>query len=68
MQVVERCKSCGSEELRWEADKGWLTHGWRYLRCRACQDLVRAEAPAWVWAMYLIAAAAAVAAWWTVMR
>jgi hypothetical protein len=66
VQVVERCRSCDSDELRWVSDPGWLTHGWRYLRCQRCQDCVRTHVPASTWIMYLIALAAALAGWWSV--
>lgn len=55
----KRCPSCGSRNLRWEADRGWFTHGTRYLRCQSCGDCADTRVPVWTWAMFGIAAAAA---------
>lgn len=59
-QVIETCRSCGSRELRWERDNGWITGAWRYLRCQRCGDAVRTAAPVALWALYAIAAGAVI--------
>ena len=42
-QIIEECRSCGSYDLEWHKDKGWLTGSVRYLRCRMCSDCIRVE-------------------------
>ena len=54
-QIVETCRSCGSRELDWRRDAGWLTRSWRWLRCRNCGDSVRLSVPPWTLALYGIA-------------
>ena len=54
------CPTCRRGWLQWEPDNGWITRPIRYLRCQSCGDCVRSELPAWGWAMYAIALAAAV--------
>jgi hypothetical protein len=56
----DACPSCGSSALQWQQDNGWVTRPVRYLRCTMCGDSVRTELPGWAWIMYLIALAAAV--------
>lgn len=62
-QIIERCKSCGSHELEWRKDSGWITRPWRYLECQLCGDAVRTAVPGWTWVMYTIALVAAVWGW-----
>jgi len=62
-QIIERCKSCGSHELRWCNDSGWITRPWRYLECEKCGDTIRTSVPGWTWVMYGIALLAAVWGW-----
>lgn len=62
-QVIEACRSCGSRDLEWQVDRGWVTGSWRWLRCKDCGDTARLIVPAWTWALYAIAAAAAIWGW-----
>ena len=62
-EVIETCRSCGSRELLWERDNGWITGPWRYLRCQRCGDAVRTVAPFGLWALYAVAAGAVIWAW-----
>jgi len=66
--TVETCRSCGSQQLQWEKDNGWLTGSVRYLRCQRCLDCVRVSGPPLLWIFLTLAAAAAVWGWWTVTR
>lgn len=59
-QIIETCRSCGSHELEWQPDNGWITRPVRYLRCKSCSDCVRTDMPGWAWALYAIALVAAV--------
>jgi len=61
--LIETCRSCGSQHLRWEQDNGWLTGSMRYLRCQNCHDCVRTIVPASTWIMFAIATVAAVWGW-----
>ena len=65
-QVIEHCRSCGSHELEWQRDFGWLTGAWRYLRCKQCGDFIRLHVPGWTLLLYVCAAIAAAASWWWV--
>ena len=62
-QIIESCKRCGSHELQWRNDNGWITRPWRYLECQKCGDTVRTSVPGWTWLMYAIALVAAVWGW-----
>jgi hypothetical protein len=59
-QIIESCRSCGSRQLEWQPDNGWITRPIRYLRCASCGDCIRTQLPAWGWILYAIALVAAV--------
>lgn len=61
--IIETCRNCGSRHLEWQRDNGWVTGSWRWLRCKNCGDGLQLEVPAWTWALYAIAAAAAIWGW-----
>lgn len=65
---VKPCRWCGSDRLEWVPDEGWFTGSVRRLWCVACGDVQRTVAGASTWIMFAIAAAAAFAGWFAVLR
>jgi len=63
--VIETCRECGSRDLAWERDAGWVTGSWRCLRCMSCGASVRATFPLWTLVLYFIAAVTAIWGWVT---
>lgn len=68
VHIVEQCKSCGSHQLEWQKDNGWLTGSVRYLRCTMCSDCVRIAVGGSTWIMLSLAAMAAIWGWFAVIR
>lgn len=67
--TIDTCRNCGSRNLEWQKDNGWVTGAWWYLRCKMCGDSVRMRVPWWWWlSFFAIATAAAVWGWMRVFQ